>query len=181
MSGSPEPSRPRAACSVGSPRSTPGRVNTSTFEASPAPRLDEILAGLADTRPTLRAEKPGAALPLDGLRAWFAGLDRDAAVAARVRAGVPAAPLTNAHFIVPNPQLEHRRFFQTLEHPVTGPTRYPGLPMPFSALGRELQRRPPPTLGQHNEDILAGELGLTSDEIADLRERRIIGDRPTLM
>jgi crotonobetainyl-CoA:carnitine CoA-transferase CaiB-like acyl-CoA transferase len=82
---------------------------------------------------------------------------------------------------MPNPQLAHRRFFQTLEHPVTGETRYPGLPMAFSALGRELHPSPPPTLGQHNEAILGGELGLSEEELADLRERKIIGERPTFM
>ena len=34
---------------------------------------------------------------------------------------------------------------------------------------------PPPTLGQHNEEILGG-FGLTDDEIGDLRARRVIGE-----
>ena len=33
----------------------------------------------------------------------------------------------------------------------------------------------PPTLGQHNEEILRG-LGLTDDEIEDLRTQRVIGE-----
>jgi hypothetical protein len=33
----------------------------------------------------------------------------------------------------------------------------------------------PPTLGHHNEDVLRG-LGLTDDDLADLRLRRVIGD-----
>ena len=36
-------------------------------------------------------------------------------------------------------------------------------------------RFPPPTLGQHNEEILHG-LGLTGDEIDDLRARHVIGE-----
>jgi crotonobetainyl-CoA:carnitine CoA-transferase CaiB-like acyl-CoA transferase len=82
---------------------------------------------------------------------------------------------------MPNPQLEHRRFFQVMDHPVTGATRYPGLPMAFSGLDRHLHRSPPPTLGQHNDEILGGELGLSDDELRDLREREIIGERPSFM
>ncbi len=37
-------------------------------------------------------------------------------------------------------------------------------------------RLPPPTLGQHNDEVLRG-LGLTGDEIDDLRARKVIGDR----
>ena len=84
----------------------------------------------------------------------------------------------NAHFLLPNEQLEHRGFFQTLEHPVTGPTPYSNLPMRFSALGRGLKTSPAPTIGQHNDEVLGGELGLTRDELEGLREKKIIGDRP---
>jgi crotonobetainyl-CoA:carnitine CoA-transferase CaiB-like acyl-CoA transferase len=35
-------------------------------------------------------------------------------------------------------------------------------------------RRPPPLLGQHTEEILAGELGLSAVRIAQLRAERVI-------
>jgi crotonobetainyl-CoA:carnitine CoA-transferase CaiB-like acyl-CoA transferase len=31
-------------------------------------------------------------------------------------------------------------------------------------------RRPPPILGQHTDEVLGGELGLSADELAKLRE-----------
>lgn len=108
----------------------------------------------------------------------FAARDRDEAVTGLLDAGVPAQALVNAHFVMPNPQLAHREFFQELEHPVIGARRYPGLPMRFSALGPSWHRRPPPTLGQHNAEILGGELGLSPEELARLEERQIIGTRP---
>jgi crotonobetainyl-CoA:carnitine CoA-transferase CaiB-like acyl-CoA transferase len=49
--------------------------------------------------------------------------------------------------------------------------------MRFSALPRPLRRTPPPTLGQHNDEVLA-ELGLARDEIDALRAKRVIGERP---
>ncbi len=117
----------------------------------------------------------------EGIATWLASRKRSDAEGALLAAGIPAQAVINAHYVMPNPQLEHRRFYQTMEHPVTGETRYPGLPMRFSALGHALHRSPPPTLGQHNDEILAGELGLSKEELDALREEKIIGDWPSFM
>ena len=82
---------------------------------------------------------------------------------------------------MPNPQLEARRFFQTMKHPFTGETRYPGFPAVFSAFERDLHRTPPPTLGQHNREVLQGELGLDDREFERLEEEGIIGTRPDFL
>jgi crotonobetainyl-CoA:carnitine CoA-transferase CaiB-like acyl-CoA transferase len=111
------------------------------------------------------------------LREWCAARTSRAAEAALLAAGVPAAVCIDAHALLPNPQLEARAAYTTLDHPVTGATRYPELPMRFSALPRPLRRAPPPTLGQHNDELLRG-LGLTSEEIAALRDTKVIGERP---
>jgi crotonobetainyl-CoA:carnitine CoA-transferase CaiB-like acyl-CoA transferase len=112
------------------------------------------------------------------LAAWCRARPRDAAMDALLAAGVPAHPLVNAHRVMPNPQLEHRGFFQTLAHPRTGRSRYPGLPFGWGEPGTRWNRTPPPTLGQHNEEILCGELGLSREELAELRTRKIVGERP---
>jgi len=112
---------------------------------------------------------------------WCAGLRLEDVGRLLREAGIPAEHVSNAHFLMPNPQLEHRCFFQRMQHPVTGDTRYPGVPMQFSALQRELHTAPPPTLGQHNEEVLRGELGLTEEEFEELRSDQIIGERPSFM
>jgi crotonobetainyl-CoA:carnitine CoA-transferase CaiB-like acyl-CoA transferase len=112
------------------------------------------------------------------LGAWCRARPRDAAVGELLAAGVPAHPLVNAHRVMPNPQLEHRRFFEWLDHPHTGRSRYPGLPFAWGEPATEWLRRPPPTLGEHNDEILGGELGLSREQLAQLRAKKIIGERP---
>ena len=53
-----------------------------------------------------------------------------------------------------NPQLRHRGFFERLEHPRTGAGLYPTSAVrPLDGADRWLHR-PPPTLGQHNAEVL---------------------------
>jgi len=104
--------------------------------------------------------------------------DRDAEALAEqlAAAGVPAQRLVNAHRLMPHPQLEHRGFYQRIEHPVTGAARYPGLP--FAGLAGGLPARPPPTLGQHNREILVEELGFSEEELAAWERDGIVGSKP---
>ncbi len=113
------------------------------------------------------------------LASYFASRKCDEVVAGLVEAGIPAATLVNAHFISPNPQLEARGFFQIFEHPVAGPMRYPDLPFRYSSRPQGLHYMRPPVMGEHNEEILAGELGLSRQELESLREKKVIGDRPS--
>ncbi len=115
------------------------------------------------------------------LASWFSTQKRDDVTQRLLDAGVPANALVNGHRLMPNPQLEARGFFQIMQHPVTGETRYPGLPMSFSGLPRALHTSPPPTLGQHNDEVLKQELGLSDEELRDLRERKVIGERPAFL
>ncbi|MEZ4282762.1 MAG: CoA transferase [Myxococcota bacterium] len=112
---------------------------------------------------------------------WARTRSRDAILETLLEAGVPAAASINNHCLHPNAQLAARGFFQTMKHPVTGETRYPSFPAIFSAFERELHRSPPPTLGQHNREILQGDLGLSDAEVAQLEAEKIIGTRPSFM
>jgi crotonobetainyl-CoA:carnitine CoA-transferase CaiB-like acyl-CoA transferase len=115
------------------------------------------------------------------LDAWCAHMSKEDAAERLVAAGVPAAAASNAHRVMPNPQLEARAFFQTMVHPVTGKARYPGFPMRFAGFGSALHRSPPPTLGQHNREILCDELGLSEQEFSELLATQVIGERPSFM
>ncbi len=73
-------------------------------------------------------------------------------------------------------QLDVRGYYEQFEHPITGPRRYPGWPFRITPGPARHHRTAPPTLGQHNNEILRG-LGLSDDELATLRDQRVIGER----
>ena len=115
------------------------------------------------------------------LSAWIRTRSLDDVLRAMLAEGVPASASVNNQALMPNAQLQARGFFQTMNHPVTGETRYPAFPASFSSFERDLHRSPPPTLGQHNREILQSELGLDEREIERLEAEQIIGTRPSFM
>src|SRR5581483_4608808 len=90
--------------------------------------------------------------------------------------GVAVAPVIAVPRMYDDPQLSAREFYQPLEHRLTGTRKYPGWPMHFSFLGAH-HRRGAPTLGQHNTEILSGELHLSTEDIDRLAADGVIGDR----
>jgi crotonobetainyl-CoA:carnitine CoA-transferase CaiB-like acyl-CoA transferase len=88
---------------------------------------------------------------------------------------IPAERVLTSDRMYEVPQLEARNFYQEVEHPITGPQRYPGWPLRLTPGPSRHHRYPPPTLGQHNDQILR-DLGLTDGDIDDLRGRNIIGE-----
>jgi len=93
-------------------------------------------------------------------------------------AGLPAATLINGYMISPNPQIDARGFRVELEHAIKGPLSYTGLPFQVSNEAAVSYRWAAPTMGAFNEEVLRGELGLSDADLAELREKRVIGDRP---
>ena len=87
-------------------------------------------------------------------------------------------PVVPAYAIDEDDQMQARGFWESVKHPVVGEHSYPGWPMRLSGGPRDWYRSPAPLLGQHNEEILTGLLGLGGDDIADLREGGVIGERP---
>jgi crotonobetainyl-CoA:carnitine CoA-transferase CaiB-like acyl-CoA transferase len=111
------------------------------------------------------------------LAAWAAERDRDAAVAALLERGVPAAPVVDPRTTHTHPQLAARGFYETLEHPVVGKHPLCSLPLRYASVERWL-RLPAPTLGQHSREILRELLGVSDPELDELEAGRVIGSRP---
>jgi crotonobetainyl-CoA:carnitine CoA-transferase CaiB-like acyl-CoA transferase len=109
---------------------------------------------------------------------WLRIQDRDAVVESLVAAGIPAAAVVSPSLVTDNPQLCHRGFFERLQHPRTGSGLYPT--SPFARLDgvQKWLSRTPPTLGEHNTEVLTELCGLTEADLARLAEQGVIGTRP---
>jgi benzylsuccinate CoA-transferase BbsE subunit len=89
------------------------------------------------------------------------------AAAAR-RRGIMLLPVHTPCDLLEHPQLIARDFYRPLEHPELGQTLcYPGAPYRLSETPWQLRRRAP-LIGEHNEAIYGGELGLSRAELAVL-------------
>jgi crotonobetainyl-CoA:carnitine CoA-transferase CaiB-like acyl-CoA transferase len=64
-------------------------------------------------------------------------------------------------------QLVARQFFQAIDHSSVGEAFYPGAP--FRIQGDSWRHGPAPLLGEHNQQIYGGRLGLSSADLARLR------------
>ena len=127
-----------------------------------------------------RAGRHAAHASIDAkLRAWAAAGERDALVEALLAAGVPAAPVADPRAASHCPQHRARGFFEELDHPCLGPQPLPGPPFRFRRHPGPWLRRPAPTLGEHNREILGELLGIGDDELARLEREGVIGTRPS--
>jgi crotonobetainyl-CoA:carnitine CoA-transferase CaiB-like acyl-CoA transferase len=86
---------------------------------------------------------------------------------------VPFAPVSTMGDLLNSAHLKARGFFAQIAHPVAGTLTYPGAPYRFSASPWALLR-PAPTLGQHNEEIYGGRLGLSRQGLEELRRTGVI-------
>lgn len=107
---------------------------------------------------------------------WTCAQPADEVVASFGRHGVPAERLLAADQMYDVEQLEARGFYQDLDHSITGRHRFPGWPFRISPGPVHQHLSAAPTLGQHNAEVLRA-LGLSNEEIAALREQRVIGER----
>jgi crotonobetainyl-CoA:carnitine CoA-transferase CaiB-like acyl-CoA transferase len=77
-------------------------------------------------------------------------------------------PVATSHDLLNHPQLQARDFFVSVPHPELGEAlSYPGAPYHLSETPWRLRRRAP-LIGEHNEEIYSGELGLSRAELAVL-------------
>ncbi|MEA3153387.1 MAG: hypothetical protein QOK44_976 [Betaproteobacteria bacterium] len=97
-------------------------------------------------------------------RDWVASLEA---------AGVANGPINNIEQVFAEPQVIARGMRIDLPHPTAGTVPLVASPMRFSATPLE-HKVPPPTLGQHTDEILRDVLGKDTAAIAKLRESRIV-------
>jgi crotonobetainyl-CoA:carnitine CoA-transferase CaiB-like acyl-CoA transferase len=75
--------------------------------------------------------------------------------------------------VVNDPQVLARGMIAAVPHPKVPDLRMPNSPLKLTETPPSI-RRPPPCLGQHNQEVLA-ELDYSPQQIAELRRKGVIG------
>jgi len=88
-------------------------------------------------------------------------------------AGVPCGPINTVAEALTDPHTLARDMVRTVKHPKAGDLKMVGIPFRMNGTPATI-RRAPPLLGEHTEEVLAGELGLTAERIAQLRAEKVI-------
>ncbi|MCK9486858.1 MAG: CoA transferase [Dehalococcoidia bacterium] len=89
-------------------------------------------------------------------------------------AGVCAAAVHDELDLLASPQLAERGFFEEIDMPGVGRHTYPGIMTKWANTPNHI-RRPPPLLGEHNEEIYLDLLGYSREEYDDLVARGLVG------
>ncbi|MBI2294494.1 MAG: CoA transferase, partial [Betaproteobacteria bacterium] len=123
------------------------------------------------------AKNPDRVTNRDALDELIAqALERDATDAwiRKLRAaGVPCGPINTVAQALTDPHTLARGMVQAVRHPAVGELKMVGIPFRLNGTPAMI-RRPPPTLGQHTEEVLGGELGMSAERIAQLRAEKVI-------
>ena len=119
-----------------------------------------------------RVERHAEIKPL--IEAWSRRLDVDRIVEAMLGAGVPASPINTIDRLVTDPHIAGaREMFVDVDHPVAGKTRLTGSHIKLGTTPARICAAAP-LLGQHNEAVFAGLLGIKGERLASLQATGVI-------
>ena len=119
----------------------------------------------------LRSEETWGFYPV--LKAGFKKFDRDEVELRFLEYDLPPGPVHNLQEVFEDPQVIHNEMIVDMEHSIYGPIKLTGFPVKLSDTPATL-RLPPPTVGEHNEEVLR-ELNYTDDEIRALQREGVVG------
>jgi crotonobetainyl-CoA:carnitine CoA-transferase CaiB-like acyl-CoA transferase len=89
-------------------------------------------------------------------------------------AGIPMGAINSIGQVVEHPQVAARGALVEMNHPRAGKVKMVGAPVRLSKTPGSV-RTPAPMLGEHTDEVLGDLLGLSKDEIANLRAAGVLG------
>ena len=105
---------------------------------------------------------------------FIANMSQDDIYRGGQKRGFDIAAIWSPDEVMDAPHLEDQGFWTEVEHPEVGKTfRYPGPAGFFNGSPWRISRRAP-LVGEHNEEVLCGELGLSRAELAVLAEEGVV-------
>lgn len=81
--------------------------------------------------------------------------------------GIPAGPINKLSDVFTDPQVQHCRLVEEVQHPLLGALRQVANPIKMDAFKDGSIRTPPPLLGEHTYEVLA-EFGFAPDHLQQL-------------
>lgn len=103
---------------------------------------------------------------------WSSRLPKWDVLAELNKHNIPCGPILSTREIIEDPTLRANGVVATVEHPERGEYHTVASPIRLSDSSVEVERSP--LLGEHNEDVYGGELGLTAEELAELSSNGVI-------
>jgi crotonobetainyl-CoA:carnitine CoA-transferase CaiB-like acyl-CoA transferase len=107
------------------------------------------------------------------LTAWTATREKWEVTRTLQAVGVAAFPSMTGKDLVEDPHLNARGFFVRLAHPEVGVRTHMGMPWLLTQAPNGV-RFPAPLLGQHTEEVMRGLLGYADEQIAQLKEEKVL-------
>lgn len=133
-------------------------------------KRSEMIHDLRVTDPKLRSEKIGELYELvsELVKTW----KTEDLLGALNTGDIPHGEATALDDLANDPHLEKVGYFQTWDHPSEGKIKLTAPPVKFSKTPAKIDRLPP-SLGEHNSEILK-EIGFDDEEISALCRNKII-------
>ncbi len=123
---------------------------------------------LTEERFASRAERIRRADELrDVLAPWFKARRKQQIYHEAQAAGIPLGFIATVEDLIESDQYRVREFWETINHPATGPVTYPGVPYHWSGVALHTSRAPIP--GEHTHEILTTVAGYSDEQLDRLR------------
>ena len=108
------------------------------------------------------------------LEDWIMSMPSDAAaIQALEEERVPVAPVLSVEQAINHPHLKYRQTVRTVTDRAFGEFQIPGVPLRFSEFPDYLPLEAP-FLGEHNEEILMGDLSYSAEQVRALEEEGVL-------
>ena len=131
------------------------------------PALVELVGAPSEFGQRDPSRRPGASLEFQNyVKEWVRSKTQREVYELGQAAKVPTSYSASPADLLASPQYRWRQFFLKTDHPEAGTVEIPG--MPFKWSGSDADPLPAPLLGQHNEEVYCGLLGLSLAELTRL-------------
>jgi CoA:oxalate CoA-transferase len=104
---------------------------------------------------------------------WTSGLTKEEATAQGRQFRIPCSPVRDVSEVMNDPHMHGRGMLEWVDHPDLGRVVLPTSPLRLHGID-VAAATPSPGVGQHNDEVYGGWLGLDADEIAALRADGVI-------